>query len=77
MSIYRYALTALRRERITVCVPGVLDGEPVVSTHSWPANRDAMPFLFDDNPDVRASFLFGVCQVAHHEARAAGVVTYG
>lgn len=74
-SSYEEARASLRAGRMVVCVPGALNGRRVVSTHSWPADRRTMPLLFDRDHRVRACFLFGVCQVAHEQARERGMVT--
>lgn len=73
MTAYGTALGSLVRDRITVCIPGTYEGEPVVSILSWPMSTEARQDLYHPNPDIRACFLFGVCQAARQTAREEGV----
>lgn len=70
---YDTALGMLDRGHYVLCIPGTIDGEPVVYTRGYVVPAGAEPYVLSRDRTVRAAFAWGALIVARQGAEHAGV----
>jgi hypothetical protein len=70
---YTTALSEVQRGRFAMCVPGVMDGEPVVSTQSYFLNDESLHWLTARDSDERVLYIIALAREAHEIAQQSGV----
>lgn len=72
---YRSALAMLHDGLYVLCVPGTLDGEPIVVSRGYKLPRN--PYVKHPCSMVRAGFAWGALMIARRDSARDGVVVNG
>lgn len=73
MIAHQMAIEKAAEGQVVVCVPGEVDGDPMVFMLWRPPTFDALRFVYNPDPLVRATFLLELTRATHEVARSRGV----